>query len=258
MSPWVFGSPESVRWIIEHPLPIFLCIVQKAEARIIVYHTAPRFAVWALPTHPNRLELIPGTETKANTVDWVTGDTFKLRAPILNFTIEQALDNDFRVQVARVLKFWIDYDVENLVRIRSGIQYFWVPANYETNETKFTSWTRQGGYLREESLLIVRNRLKELLGLIATDYFRKKDMVNAAIYAMALRQLSPEGYSSPTGPTDPGGPHDVHLHSELNRLLGMTPPSYVFQTCDSLLRLVKDELGRHGITERPLPSPEAE
>jgi hypothetical protein len=28
MSPWVFGSAESVRWIIEHPLPIFLCIVR--------------------------------------------------------------------------------------------------------------------------------------------------------------------------------------------------------------------------------------
>ena len=23
MKPWVFGSPESVRWLIEHPLPIF-------------------------------------------------------------------------------------------------------------------------------------------------------------------------------------------------------------------------------------------
>ena len=33
MTPWVFSSPESVRWIIEHPLPIFLCIVHKTEAR---------------------------------------------------------------------------------------------------------------------------------------------------------------------------------------------------------------------------------
>ena len=57
MAPWVFGNPESVRWIIEHPLPIFLCIVQKAEARILIYHTTPRFAVWALPTQPHRLEL---------------------------------------------------------------------------------------------------------------------------------------------------------------------------------------------------------
>ena len=49
MSPWKFESPKSVQWIIEHPLPIFLCVVQKADARILVYHTAPRFALWVLP-----------------------------------------------------------------------------------------------------------------------------------------------------------------------------------------------------------------
>src|SRR6266568_9130174 len=31
LTTWVFNSPESVRWIIEHPLPIFLCVVQKAD-----------------------------------------------------------------------------------------------------------------------------------------------------------------------------------------------------------------------------------
>src|ERR1700726_4480616 len=69
MDPWVFDSPESVRWLIEHPLPIFLCIVLKSEARILVYHTTPRFAAWALPLHKNRLELSPGTETRARPVE---------------------------------------------------------------------------------------------------------------------------------------------------------------------------------------------
>jgi hypothetical protein len=68
MEPWVSGSPESVRWIIEHPLPIFLCIVIKAEARILVYHTAPRFAAWILPLHKERLELIPRLETRAQDI----------------------------------------------------------------------------------------------------------------------------------------------------------------------------------------------
>jgi hypothetical protein len=39
---------------------------------------------------------------------------------------------------------------------------------------------------------------------------------------------------------------------ELNKLLGMEPPTYVFQACDSLLNMVKDELARHGIAESPL------
>ncbi len=33
MKPWKFDGAKSVKWIIEHPLPIFLCIVEKTEAR---------------------------------------------------------------------------------------------------------------------------------------------------------------------------------------------------------------------------------
>jgi len=243
MAPWVFASRKSVRWIIEHSLPIFLCIVQKPEARILIYHTTPRFAVWALPKYPNRLRLIPGTDTKAKTVNWVAGDTFRITAPILNFTIQEVLQPDFRIKVAEVLKFWIDYDVENLFRIKSGIHHFRVPEDYETNTTNFRAWTGQGGRFREESLPLAQSRLKELLGLLATHYRGKKDMVNAAIYAMALRQLSPSGYE------EPFDPHDTHLHMELNKLFGMDPPSYLFQACDSLIKMVKDELARHGISE---------
>jgi len=258
ISPWRFEGSKSVQWIIEHPLPIFLCIVQKSDARMLVYHTAPRFALWALPDQPTRLELIPGTETKANTVDWMTGETFHLRAPILNFTIQEALNSGFRDRVAEVLKFWIDYDVQNLARIRTGIQYFWVPADYQTNSTEFTGWTRQGGWFRKESLLLAKSRLSELLGLLATHYYRESDILNAAICAMSLRQLSPTGYQRPTGPEDPGSPHDVQLHMQLNKLFGLEAPRYLFQACDSLLTLVKDELGRHGIQSpqaQPIESP---
>ena len=89
---------KSVRWIIEHPLPIFLCVVQKAKARILVYHTTPRFAAWILPLHKTRLELIPGTERRAQSVvtSWEQGSSFELKAPILNFTIQEALTDSFR------------------------------------------------------------------------------------------------------------------------------------------------------------------
>jgi hypothetical protein len=248
MEPWVFGGPDSVRWIIEHPLPIFLCIVQKPDARILIYHTTPRFAVWALPTQPHRLELIPGTETKAYTVNWAgdAGDTFKLKAPILNFTIQQFLDREFRDRVADVLKFWIEYDIENLFRIKNGIHHFRVPHDYETNTTNFKGWSGQGGRFRAESLPLAQDRLRELLGHIATHYYDKSDMVNAAIYAMALRQLSPEGWSGPW----PFDPHNPLLHGQLNRLFGMEPSTYLFQACDALLQMVKDELAQHGITEQ--------
>jgi hypothetical protein len=246
-------SPESVRWIIEHPLPIFLCVVQKPEAVIRVYHTSPRFAAWSLPIrHWSRLELIPGTEMKGHTIEWSEGGIFKLGAPILDFTIQQVLDPDFRAQVKKVLKYWIDVDVENLFRIKSGMHFVWTPHEYETNTTKITGISGQGQhFLSKESLERAHNRLKELLGYVTTHHYRNKDMVSAAICAMALRHLSPKRYSgpySPAGYLGPADPHDSGLHRELNKFFGLD--LYLYQACDSLLKMVKDELARHGIAEQ--------
>jgi hypothetical protein len=113
---------------------------------------------------------------------------------------------------------------------------------------------QQFGPFREDSLRLAQNRLKELLGLLATHNYREDDMVNATIYAMALRQLSPGSYSAPGGPSDPGNSHNHALHSKLNKLFGMEPPSYVFQACDSLLKMLKDELARHGMADSSSPS----
>ena len=138
--------------------------------------------------------------------------------------------------------------MDNLFRIKCGIHHFRVPHDYETNTKNFTAWTGQGGNFREESLPLAQDHLRELMGHIATHYYRKNDMVNAAIYAMALRQLSPKGWSGPW----PFDPHNPLLHGELNNLFGMEPPTYLYQACDSLLKMVKDELARHGIVKQTL------
>jgi hypothetical protein len=244
MDPWVFDSPESVRWVIEHPLPIFLCIVQKSEARILVYHTAPRFAAWILPIHKNQLTLIPGTKTKALTVigGWTEGDSFNLIAPIFNFTIQEALKPDFRIQVTKVLKYWIDYDVENLFRIKSGIHHVRVPHQYETNSTEGSGGLiDMGGPFSEESLVIAQDRLKELLGVTTHYYHSKGELERAMIYAIALRELSSvyEPYKFT--------PHNMALHGELNLRFGLT--SYAFHACDELLKELKKKLPRHSLSE---------
>jgi hypothetical protein len=246
IDPWVFDGAESVRWFIEHPLPIFLCVVQKTKARILVYHTSPRFAVWTMPTPPQRLEVTLGIETQGITADWPWIGPAEIKAPILDFTIEQLLDLDFHAQVKRVLQFWIDYDVENLVRIKCGIPRFQVPYDYETNATKVTGMAQQGGPFRDENFQLAEGRVKELLAAITTHHYDKKDLVNAAIYAIALRQLSP------VYKVGEFSPHNSFLHSELNNRFGGNQ-RYAYQACDSLLKMVKVELARHGIAPT-LPS----
>jgi len=247
MEPWIFDSEESVRWIIEHPLPIFLCVVRKAEARILVYQTTPRFAAWILPLHKNRLELIPGTEKRARPIEtsWEEGSSFELKAPILNFTIQEALDDSFRAQLATVIKFWIDNDLENIFRIKCGNPHFQVPYEYETNTTGGIGGTSEyGGPFSEESAQRAEAVLKELLSHITTHHFKNKELVSAAIYATALRRLSP--IYRPGDITR----HDSFLHQELNNRFGMSPPTHVYQAVDTLRQMLVDKLAEHGISDK--------
>src|SRR5215471_5851602 len=205
MEPWIFGSPESVRWIVEHPLPIFLCIVLKSEARILVYHTAPRFAAWILPLHKERLELVPGLETKPRTIEtsWEIGSSFELKAPILNFTIQEALDDAFRARLAAVLKFWIDIDMENIFRIKCGNHNFQAPYEYETNCAEGKGGTSEfGGPFSEESVQPMKAVIKELLAHLTTHLYL------AAPTMMVQAACIPGNATVPPGAntTDPSGP----------------------------------------------------
>jgi hypothetical protein len=247
MDPWVFPSRESVRWLIEHPLPIFLCIVQKDEARLLVYHTTPRFAAWILPLHKDRLELVPGRESSAQPINtsWETGSSFELKAPILNFTIQEALNERFRTRLAAVLKLWIANDLENIFRIRSGIHTFQTPYEYETNVPEIKGGKSEfGGPLTETSVLRANTVLKELLSHITTHHYTKGELASAAVYATALRHLAP--VYKPFEFT----PHNASLHNELNQHFGMNPPTYSYQAVDTLRQMLIDKLAQHGIAEK--------
>ena len=246
MDPWIFDGAESVRWIIEHPLPIFLCIVNKAEARLLVYHTTPRFAAWILPFHKNRLELVAGTETSAQSIhtSWEEGSSFELKAPILNFTVQEALDETFRARIKAVLKWWIDFDMENIFRIRCGNHHFRVPYEYETNRSDVSGGTSEfGGPFSKESVERAKEVVAELLGRITTHHFKNNQLVSAAIYAAALRQLWPKEVPYKFDP------HDKLLQIALNNRFGINPPTYVYQAVDSLKQMLVDKLAEHGITD---------
>ena len=91
MDAWVFEGEDAVKWLIEHPLPLFLCVVDKSSAHLRVYQTSPRFHVWAGGSLPERLSLVPTMETDGDCRGWKKGDTFDLRAPILDLVATAAV-----------------------------------------------------------------------------------------------------------------------------------------------------------------------
>src|SRR5436305_1689387 len=73
MDGWTFEGHNSVRWLIEHPLPLFLCVVLKKEALFRVYQTTSRFQAWSRGRLASRIELIPGLGPVGKPGDWIDG-----------------------------------------------------------------------------------------------------------------------------------------------------------------------------------------
>lgn len=61
--PWELKNRESVEWLVRHPLPLFLCVVDKALLRLRVYQTTPKYYYWTINEPlPNHLSLCPGKD----------------------------------------------------------------------------------------------------------------------------------------------------------------------------------------------------
>jgi hypothetical protein len=131
--PWTFPNKRSVKWLMENPMPVFLCVVNKAALKLQLYHTCPRFHIWSLPVRPDKLELIPGTEGKGECVKFEGGTSYSLSAPILALTINDIHNENSRKKVKDVLKFWIGIEEQNLRRVKNKILQFSMPDKYETN-----------------------------------------------------------------------------------------------------------------------------
>jgi len=227
MDAWQFNSPESVRWLIEHPLPLFLCVVLKKEALLKVYQTTPRFYAWSLPPLPQRLELLPGEGMEGCPSNWIDGTRFGLSAPILEFTVEKALEDEFPAWAKRVLQMWIDVDLDNLRRVQNGVRNFRVPSPYRTNECEVRGWATQGvGHAESEDLAQGAARLKDSLDWVTTQLFKHGDLPGAIRGMLLLRHLYWADFHGPAALTT--------LARELAEALGKGETRWVHQVIDEL------------------------
>jgi Domain of unknown function (DUF4365) len=228
MDPWPFNSTESVRWLVEYPLPLFLCVVDKSSTRIRLYHTSPRFYVWAMPPLPDHLELSPTTDGDGYCRAWQGGSSFSLSAPVLDASLQDLLDDDFHRNAWDVLHSWIDRDQENLQKIRARLYTFKVPYQYYTNSTEIWG-ALDGGINEAEDIAPAIAQMKESLAWISSQLFRKNDLLGATHCAMLLRHLSKDSYS--------GGLHDWKLQHTINALVCRSA-RYLYAGIDELNTMI--------------------
>ena len=120
---WVLEGRESVEWLIKHPLPLFLGVMDKKTLTLRICHTAPRSYVWAAGKVPDRMEITMAEGTVGQAIQLVDFDQqeFEL-APILSIEMQKlANDDKYCANARKVLEFWIGIDNRNLMRIKTGI-----------------------------------------------------------------------------------------------------------------------------------------
>jgi hypothetical protein len=234
----VFDGKDAVRWVIEHPLPLFLCIVNKASARLSVYHTLARFHAWSLGEWPDRLAMvpdpvIPGKEGKC--ISWPGSYDLSLDQPILDFSVNEMLDEAFWRKAREVFEHWIDIENDNLTRVRTRLLSCRVPDRYKTNDKWMTGWiTMAFGLPNKEQLEQTTTRLKEPLEWVGEQLLRKGDIEGAAKAALLHRHLFPEAH----------GGLFFHVQNELNMRLGTN--SYVYAGVDCLAEVIQKALKGNG------------
>jgi len=240
MTPWRFDSQESVRWLVEHPLPLFFCVVDKSSARLRLYHTLPRFLVWATGMLPDSLELVPEDGSQGKSIQWSEGTTFSLSAPIVDRTINELLDDSLWAETKSVVDSWLQTEQENLARFTMRVPLFSMPYSYETNSPTFVGGTVFQGSSLPHRLDGVRGSLGEILPWLAQAYWYQHDLRGATRAALLLRYLFPEY-------TGPGHPDAPFVHSAINAAMGLKP-EYVYEGVDRLARTL-DELLGHGTSK---------
>jgi hypothetical protein len=234
MKPVVFEGKEAVRWVIEHPLPLFLCIVDKASARISVYHTLARFHAWSLGKWPDRLSMIPEPATpgkKGRCAQWPGCYDLSLDQPILDFSINEMLDESYWQKAREVFEHWVEVENDNLTRVRNRLLTCRVPDPYKTNDTWVGGWaTLSLGFPNEAQFDQTTAGLKESVAWIGEQLLRKGDLDGAAKAALLHRHLFPNEHGGLLNFVQP----------VLNGCLGKN--GYVYAGVDHLAEMVQKTL----------------
>jgi hypothetical protein len=163
---WSFNDPDSVKWLIEHPLPLFLCAVNKKAGLVSVYHSIPRFQIWALGTTPARVELTAGDGHDGEFDAGADLPTCYLSAPILEIGLHELADDARMQQLRGVFEYWVALDRDNCELVRAGLLRLRRPHSYKTNELPSTNSQLGLAYVDDEILKQGILRLAEALDCI--------------------------------------------------------------------------------------------
>jgi hypothetical protein len=239
---WIFESKESVEWLIKHPLPLFLGVVEKNTATLRVYHTAPRFHTWTLGNLPERLEMTPTKETVGRNTQWCGGDHKFSVAPILVIEIMRLSDPDYWRNARSVLEFWIESENSNLMCVRSGLFSYKMASQYEANKIPESGTVQQSQMSPSEELLNTILHLSECLECLGNQ-FNSTGRFVAAVEAALLHRYLHENFAVFSRDEYYSVGMLTFFYSKLTNMLPEGEQHYVFAGIDEIQKRLESAIG---------------
>jgi hypothetical protein len=242
--PWLIQGQDSVRWLVEHPTPLFLGCIDKRAGVLSIYKTLPRFlaAFWE-PI--DRLELVPLAGDEGYGSGWTNPSRFELSVPILRVQIADLLDAEAMGRFREVLQFWVRID-RQACRFRSmGVLRLREPYRYRVNQVPDEGIVENGNARPTTAQLETAiETTVEVLDCVGVQLLAQPDQKAALYAALLLNHLRNTHGAMLTKNTRFGPDTPCTLEREvalaLNKLLIKDrSPSYVFETLDEARRQIE-------------------
>lgn len=151
--PWELKDAHAVKWLVNHPTPLFLACVDKQKHTMSIYQTLKRF-VYGFSGR-DQLTLLPSRDEEAeiSNMDFMKDES--LLAPIVNLRLEDFYDEDQLNRLHEVFKYWVDLDTRMCVWRQMGILRLSVRSTYRTNSIPSAAFNTEIGFMgaREDQML---------------------------------------------------------------------------------------------------------
>ena len=130
---------------------------------------------------------------KGRCCQWPGSYDLSLDQPILDFSVNEMLDDVFWQKARTVFEHWIRVENDNLTRVRTRLPTCRFPDPYKTNDTWVGGWaTLSLTFPNEEQFDETTIALKESIAWVGEQLLRKGDLDGAAKAALLHRHLFPK------------------------------------------------------------------
>ncbi|MFN0298955.1 MAG: hypothetical protein ACKVQU_01240 [Burkholderiales bacterium] len=186
---WVVDGNDAIKWLVEHPTPLFLACVDKSGGVLSIYRTLARFLAGFWEPQ-GRLELLPSAGDDGQCAQWQDATRFQLSAPILRVTINDLTKKEALAHFRKVMQFWVGIDRENCNFRRMGWLRLREPPLYRVNEVPNTGIAEQGNTRPSAAQMGLAIRsMVEVLDCVGHQLLCDGDRTSALHAALILNHL---------------------------------------------------------------------